>query len=86
MIAVLLVTLFAATQSATPAVTNTVSAAPAAFKPVAAKPICRTQTSTGSQFSKRVCHSAAEWHMIDGDNARNVEASLNARSNTTPNR
>ena len=48
------------------------SATPA---PVAAEPkkVCRREQSLGTIFSKRVCHTPAEWAAIDAENTRTAE-------------
>jgi hypothetical protein len=52
----------AGAQVATPASTS--APAPAAAQPEKAKQVCRQQSQTGSNFSKRVCHTAEEWKQI----------------------
>jgi len=55
-----------------------------AAKPAPEKPkkICRAETATGSIFTKRVCHSAAEWQQIDAVNSRAAEAMRNRPTGT----
>ncbi|MEO5939006.1 MAG: hypothetical protein ABIQ43_08350 [Sphingomonas sp.] len=36
------------------------------------KKTCRSQESTGSLFSKRICHTAAEWASIDERNRQDA--------------
>lgn len=48
----------------------------AAAKPVTAeKPICRSEETTGSRFSKRVCHTKADWNAMAADGVAALEAS-----------
>lgn len=35
---------------------------------VDAKPVCRSDTPTGSHFTKRICHTRADWKLIDAHN------------------
>lgn len=47
-----------------------------AAKPVTAeKPICRSETPTGSRFAKKVCHTRAEWNAMSADGATALAAS-----------
>ena len=52
--------------------------APTPASAVSAKPdpmqkrVCRSDTATGSHFSKRTCHTKAEWAEIDGVNRRSA--------------
>lgn len=45
--------------------------------PVVEKPICRRETPTGSNFSRNVCHTKAEWAAINGENARALQGRRN---------
>lgn len=63
----------ATAQQSVPATPATVGSA---AKPMAAeKPICRSETSTGSRFSKKICHTKAEWSAMSADGAAALEAS-----------
>jgi hypothetical protein len=46
------------------------------------KPICRVQEETGSRFTKRICHTAAEWALID---RANNDAASDALRRAPPN-
>ena len=65
-------------QVATPAA-QTVAAASAA-KPDKPKQICKTETQTGSNFSKRICHTAEEWKAMN-DAARDQSDAFRACKN-----
>lgn len=43
--------------------------APQAKAADAEKTFCRRETETGSRFTKKVCHTKAEWAQIDRDNS-----------------
>lgn len=43
------------------------------------KPLCRNESTTGSMFAKKTCHSKEEWAAIDLANAADVERISNAR-------
>lgn len=49
--------------------------------PVVEKPVCRRETPTGSNMSRRVCHTKAEWNAIDVANAAATNATLNGSRN-----
>lgn len=58
--------------SASPAIAKNKDGAPADPN----KKTCRAQENTGSLFTTRVCHTAAEWQAIDESNknaARNFD-------------
>jgi hypothetical protein len=38
------------------------------------KLICRTEETTGSRFSKKVCHTKSDWNAISADGAAYLEA------------
>jgi hypothetical protein len=38
-----------------------------------AKKICRSQEAVGTMFTKRVCHTAAEWAKIDESNRKDAQ-------------
>jgi hypothetical protein len=42
-------------------------------KPTDAKKICRSQEAVGTMFTKRVCHTAAEWAKIDESNRKDAQ-------------
>jgi hypothetical protein len=42
-------------------------------KPADAKKICRSQEAVGTMFTKRVCHTAAEWAKIDESNRKDAQ-------------
>ena len=44
------------------------------------KPICRRMQVTGSNFSKRECHSRAEWKSIHERDEANASRALNNRT------
>jgi hypothetical protein len=48
-------------------------------RPQTEKPICRSETPTGSRFPKRVCHTKAEWSAMTVDGAAALEASRRPR-------
>ena len=54
---------------------------PSAVPPQAEKPICRTETQTGSRFSKRICRTKAEWSAIATQAAQDFEMNRRPRSN-----
>ena len=47
--------------------------------PAPEKPICRRETMTSSNLTKRICHTRAEWAAINAGNAANTDAVLRAR-------
>jgi hypothetical protein len=51
-----------------------------------AKKTCRALESTGSLFSKRICHTAAEWAVIDEQNRKGASDFDNSRENSVPRR
>jgi hypothetical protein len=60
---------------ATPALAQTDAASSA--KPEKPKKICRDEGATGTIFTKRICHTAAEWHAIDEANSHATDAMRN---------
>lgn len=53
----------------------TSGAASAAKHAPVEKLICRTEETTGSRFSKKVCHTKSEWDAMSADGAAALEAS-----------
>ena len=45
----------------------------AADQPAKEKKICRSERPTGSYFTKRTCHTRAEWKAIDAVNAGDTQ-------------
>ncbi|MES3057538.1 hypothetical protein O6V14_18035 [Sphingomonas faeni] len=77
--AILFVASAASAQQPVPA---TPSAEPneAAAKPTPIeKPICRSEETTGSRFSKKVCRTKAEWNAMAADGAAALEANRRPR-------
>jgi hypothetical protein len=60
---------------ATPAMAETDAAS--STKPEKPKKICRDEGATGTIFTKRICHTAAEWHAIDEANSHATDAVRN---------
>lgn len=46
------------------------------------KRICRSETPTGSMMSKNVCHTRAEWTMIDEQNQTATNNAMSTHRNT----
>lgn len=46
------------------------------------KPVCRSETRTGSIFPTRTCHLKEEWVAIDVANSANAERMSNSRNST----
>lgn len=46
------------------------------------KPVCRSETRTGSIFPTRTCHSKEEWAAIDVANSANAERMSDTRNST----
>lgn len=65
-------------QTSAPSDSTATSDAPATVKPQ--KPICRSETTTGSRFTTRTCHSKEEWTAIDAANAAIIERNRNPQS------
>jgi hypothetical protein len=45
------------------------------------KKICQSETATGSMFSKRVCHTRAEWDAIAQQRSASVDRARSSRGN-----
>ena len=58
------------------------AASAAAAKPAPEKPkqICHNETQTGSNFSKRICHTAEEWKAINDAAREQSEALRNCKN------
>lgn len=65
-------------QTSAPSDNPAASVAPTEVK--APKPICRTEATTGSQFTTRTCRSKEEWTAIDAANAAIIERDRNPQS------
>lgn len=66
--------------TATASAQQPVSVAPSVHSPTAKptvsdKLICRSEETTGSRFSKKVCHTKAEWNAMSAEGAAALEAS-----------
>jgi hypothetical protein len=55
--------------------------APAAPAQPTEKPICRREVPLGSNMTRKICHTKAEWAQIDAANAGNSERALSQRVN-----
>ena len=44
------------------------------------KPVCRSDTATGSHFAKRICHTKADWKAMDAERERVGRAANDSRS------
>lgn len=75
--------------SAALAQTNAPSSATGAAVPAAQikppKPVCRSETRTGSLFPTRTCHSKEEWAAIDDANTSSAERMSNMRNSAGQN-
>lgn len=69
-------------QGDTVAQQSTAMPASPAVAPKVDKPVCRRETPTGSNFSVKVCHTVADWRVIDQQNGANTEAFSRARSSS----
>jgi hypothetical protein len=73
MIAAVLVASSAAglAQTTAPVTMTDVAVPPVKAKPP--KPICRSESVTGTHLSTQTCHSKEEWTLIDAQNAANAK-------------
>lgn len=51
-----------------------------AAKPVKEKMVCRAEEKTGSIMRKRICHTKAEWDVIDKENEAASRSALDRRN------
>jgi hypothetical protein len=68
----------AVAQTSVPSDSTAPSNVPTEVKP--SKPICRSETTMGSRFTTRTCHSKREWAAIDAANAAIIERNRNPQS------
>jgi hypothetical protein len=65
-------------QTTAPATAADVVAPQAKSKPP--KPVCRTESVTGSMFPARTCHSGEEWKAIDSARAADADQMSHSRT------
>jgi hypothetical protein len=65
-----------------PAAAAELTAKPVATPVPAERKICRTETRTGSNMPRRICHTRAEWDVLAGQSAEATARALDRRPAT----